>query len=81
MFAHVGDRIVVDDVHHEGDRRAGIVVAVRNADGAPPYEVRWLADGRKTLIFPGAETEIEPGEPAESDVIEHSIVTRPDVPR
>ncbi|GAB2584267.1 hypothetical protein Aab01nite_54380 [Paractinoplanes abujensis] len=68
MFAQVGDRIVVDGIHHEGDRRAGVITAVRHADGAPPYEVRWLDDGRKSLIFPGDEAEIEHSSPTGSKV-------------
>jgi hypothetical protein len=60
MIAHVGDRIVLEGTHLGEARRAGVVVAVAHADGGPPYQVRWLDDGRTTLIFPGAEARIEP---------------------
>ena len=59
MIAHIGDRIVLDDTHLSGRRRVGIVIAVAHADGGPPYRVRWLDDGKTTLIFPGAEARID----------------------
>jgi len=64
MIAHVGDRIVIEATHLSETRRVGVVTAVGHADGAPPYRVRWLDDGRTTLIFPGAEARIE--HPAEA---------------
>lgn len=64
MFARVGDRIEVDKTHSAEGRRAGRVVAVRHSDGGPPYEVRWLDDGRQSLIFPGTEARIEHHEAA-----------------
>ncbi len=60
MIAHIGDRIVLDALHPDERRRVGVVTAVCHADGAPPYQVRWLDDGRTTLIFPGPEARIEP---------------------
>jgi hypothetical protein len=60
MFAHIGDRLVVEATHVGDPRRVGVIVAVSHADGAPPYRVRWLDDGRTTLIFPGPESRIEP---------------------
>ncbi|MGW4944995.1 DUF1918 domain-containing protein [Actinoplanes sp. NPDC004185] len=54
MIAQVGDRI-----------RVGVIMALRHADGTPPYEVRWLDDGHVGLILPGPETPIEhPKRPA-----------------
>jgi hypothetical protein len=60
MIAQVGDRIVLESTHLGDDRRVGIITVVGHADGAPPYQVRWLDSGRTTLIFPGAEAHIEP---------------------
>jgi hypothetical protein len=60
MIAHVGDRLVLAGTPLGDLRRVGIVTAVDRADGAPPYQVRWLDDGRTTLIFPGPEAHIEP---------------------
>jgi hypothetical protein len=60
MIAHAGDRIVLDGTHLGDARRVGIITAVGDDDGAPPYRVRWLDDGRTTLIFPGPEARIEP---------------------
>jgi hypothetical protein len=64
MIAHVGDRIVLEGAHLGDARRVGVVVAVARSDGSPPYRVRWLDDGRITLIFPGAEAHIEGRAPA-----------------
>jgi hypothetical protein len=63
MIAQVGDRIVVEGKHVGEPRRLGVILEVGHADGAPPYRVRWLDDGRATLIFPGPEAHIEPPEP------------------
>jgi hypothetical protein len=59
MIAHIGDRLVIEGTRLGTARRIGIVVAVAHPDGDPPYQVRWLDDGRTTLIFPGAEARIE----------------------
>jgi hypothetical protein len=59
MIAHVGDRILLERTHLGESRRVGVVTAVSRPDGTPPYQVRWLDDGRTTLIFPGAEAHIE----------------------
>jgi hypothetical protein len=49
MFAHVGDRLIV-----EGDpARAGLIIGVPNEDGSPPYIVRWLANGHVAMVSPG----------------------------
>jgi Domain of unknown function (DUF1918) len=64
MNAHTGDRIVVDGTHLGDPRRVGVITAaVGHEDGTPPYRVRWLDDGRTTLIFPGSEAHIEPAPP------------------
>ncbi|GLY08737.1 DUF1918 domain-containing protein [Actinoplanes sp. NBRC 101535] len=59
MKAHIGDRIVVEGTRLGQERRVGIVTTVEHEDGSPPYEVRWLSDGRTTLFFPGPETHVE----------------------
>jgi hypothetical protein len=38
----------------DGDAsRAGVVIGLRNADGSPPFVVKWLSDGHIALVFPG----------------------------
>lgn len=64
MIAQVGDRLVQHGVHLGERTRVGIITAVRHPDGSPPYEVRWLDDGHQTLVFPGPEAHIEPGDRA-----------------
>ena len=51
MIAQVGDRLVVQGVHVGDARRVGEIIAVRHADGTPPYEVRWLDSGQEALVF------------------------------
>jgi hypothetical protein len=58
--AHVGDRLVSKGIHLGDGKRVGVIIALRHPDGTPPYEVRWLDDGRVALVFPGPETHIEP---------------------
>jgi Domain of unknown function (DUF1918) len=62
MNAQVGDRLVVQGVHVGDARRVGEIIAIRHADGSPPYEVRWLDSGQEALVFPGPEAHIEPAE-------------------
>jgi hypothetical protein len=59
MIAQVGDRLVLEGTNLSGCP-VGIITAVWQDDGAPPYLVRWLADGRTSLIFPGPQARIEP---------------------
>ena len=39
--------------------RIGTIVALRNADGSPPYVVHWLAGDYDSLIQPGPTARIE----------------------
>jgi hypothetical protein len=61
MKAHIGDRLVLEGTHLGDGRRTAVITALPHPDGSPPYEVRWLDDGRTTLIFPGPQARIEPG--------------------
>lgn len=63
MHATVGAQIVVHGAHVGEADRAGEIVEVRGADGAPPYVVRWADSGHEALYFPGPDAHIE--EPAE----------------
>jgi hypothetical protein len=57
MKVQIGDSLIPD-----GDvSRTAIVIGLRNADGSPPYVVRWLSDGHITLAYPGPYTRIVPG--------------------
>jgi hypothetical protein len=60
MKAHVGDRIVMEGARVGDPRRVGIVTQLRRDDGTPPYVVRWLDNGRETLLFPGPDARVEP---------------------
>jgi len=60
MKAHVGDRLVQAGAHVGDARRVGVILDVRDPDGAPPYRVRWLTDGHEALIYPGPDSHIEP---------------------
>jgi len=52
MKARVGDHIVLATVHPDGPTRSGRVVALGDADGGPPYVVRW-DDGEVGSLYPG----------------------------
>jgi len=54
MKARVGDRLLPDGEQ----RRAGVIIGLRNADGSPPYVVKWLSDGHIALVSPGPYTKI-----------------------
>jgi hypothetical protein len=57
MRARVGDCLLPD-----GDqRRAGVIISLQNADGSPPYVVKWLSDGHIALVSPGPYTKIVRG--------------------
>jgi hypothetical protein len=60
MYAHVGDRLIMD-----GDtRRAGLIIGVPHQDGTPPYIVRWLTSGHIAMVSPGQFARIIPAEHA-----------------
>ena len=54
MKARVGDRLLPDGEQ----RRAGVIIGLQNADGSPPYVVKWLSDGHIALVFPGPYTKV-----------------------
>jgi hypothetical protein len=58
--ARVGDRLLPDGEQ----RRAGVIIGLRNADGSPPYVVKWLSDGHIALVSPGPYTKVVRAEPA-----------------
>jgi hypothetical protein len=60
MKARVGDRLLPDGEQ----RRAGVIIGLRNPDGSPPYVVKWLSDGHIALVFPGPYTKIVHEAPA-----------------
>lgn len=64
MYAHVGDRLVVDGE----PPREGIIIGVPHDDGSPPYVVKWLAGGHIAMVFPDqfarvVRATVEPGRP------------------
>ncbi|GAA2216200.1 hypothetical protein GCM10009850_116690 [Nonomuraea monospora] len=61
MNATVGDRLIVEGTYGANARREGFVVGVEHADGSPPYLVRWLDNGRESLVYPGPDARIVPG--------------------
>jgi hypothetical protein len=59
MHAVVGDRLLVHSAHVDVPARVAEVVEVRHEDGSPPYLVRWADTGHETLIYPGADAEVQ----------------------
>ncbi|MEV7631338.1 DUF1918 domain-containing protein [Microbacterium sp. NPDC089318] len=60
MRAAVGSRIVIHGAHVDSAERHGEVLETRGEDDGPPYLVRF-DDGTESLIFPGADCELEHG--------------------
>ena len=59
LKAENGDRLVIRG-HRVGEpRRDGEIIEVLGEDGAPPYVVRWLDDGRVTRISPSSDAYVE----------------------
>ena len=54
MKARVGDRLLPDGEQ----RRAGVIIGLQNADGSPPYVVKWLSDGHIAMVFTGPYTKM-----------------------
>ncbi|MFI6426184.1 dsRBD fold-containing protein [Promicromonospora sp. NPDC050880] len=70
MKAAVGDRIVTASGVVGGAVRDGVVTECPHDDGSPPYRVRWSDTGEETLVFPGADTIVDPGAPTGSTTAE-----------
>ncbi len=62
MRASVGDRLVIRG-HRVGEpEREAVILEVRGPSGAPPYLVRWSADGQEGLVFPGPDAHVQHAE-------------------
>lgn len=48
MRARVGDTLVVSG----SNARIGLIVRVVGQNGAPPYVIKWLADGHIAMVTP-----------------------------
>jgi len=59
MKAEVGDELVVESTDPALTRRTGTILALRTADGSPPYLVHWVVGDYNSLIFPGPSTRME----------------------
>ena len=60
MRVQVGDQLIPD-----GDTdRIGLVIGLRNADGSPPYVIKWLSSGHIALVSPGPYARIRHPDPA-----------------
>ncbi|MFC9560189.1 DUF1918 domain-containing protein [Agromyces sp. NPDC056965] len=63
MHATVGERLIIHGKLVGQATRRGEILEIRGEDGGPPYLVRF-DDGHETLLFPGADCEIEHEQPA-----------------
>ncbi len=59
MFAAIGDRLVIRNLHVGEVVRDGEIIELRHADGSPPYVVRWSDTGHESLVFPGADAYVQ----------------------
>ncbi|GAB3490136.1 DUF1918 domain-containing protein [Amycolatopsis cihanbeyliensis] len=58
MRAQPGDWLVVRGTATGSTDQRGQIAEIRDRDGTPPYLVRWLADDRISLIFPGPDAHV-----------------------
>ncbi|MFD8201823.1 pyridoxamine 5'-phosphate oxidase family protein [Streptomyces sp. NPDC059701] len=63
MYAHLGDRLIVESPADGVARRDGEIVGLHHDDGTPPYDVRWSDTGDVTLVFPGPDAHVHHGGP------------------
>jgi hypothetical protein len=52
----IGDRLLPD----ADSDRVGLIIGMPNADGSPPYVVKWLNSGHIALVSPGPHARILP---------------------
>lgn len=55
MKAKAGDWLVLKGTHVDQADQRGLITEVHGADGAPPYVVRWLANGHVATVYPGPD--------------------------
>jgi hypothetical protein len=73
-MARVGDWLVPDGE----SARAGLIIGVRNADGSPPYVIKWQSDGHIALVFPGPYARIVPGSAdTDASLVSHAAPVTP----
>ncbi|MCD2443353.1 DUF1918 domain-containing protein [Agromyces sp. SYSU K20354] len=58
MQAAVGDRLVIHGKQVGQADRHGEILEVRGENGGPPFLVKF-DDGHETLLYPGADCELE----------------------
>ena len=61
MRARAGDTLLVSGSH----TRTGLIVRVVGQNGAPPYVVKWLADGHIAMVTPDQYSRIPAPAPAQ----------------
>ncbi len=59
MRGRVGEWLVVEARDDTSVRRQGQIEGVAHEDGSPPFWVRWLDDGHRSLVFPGPDGRVE----------------------
>jgi Domain of unknown function (DUF1918) len=63
MRAVPGDRLIID----RDPSRVGVVIAVPQRDGSPPYVVRWERSGHIALVSPDSYATIVPADSQPED--------------
>jgi hypothetical protein len=59
LRARPGDRLVIH-AHHTGEaERDGEILEVLGEDGAPPFVIRWEADGHVSRLYPGPDAYVQ----------------------
>ena len=58
MYAEPGDWLVTEARSLSRHARQALILAVRSADGGPPYLVRWADNGHEGLVVPGPDSRV-----------------------
>ena len=58
MNATVGGHLIIHGKQVGQANRHGVILEIRGEDGGPPWLVRF-DDGHETLLYPGADCELE----------------------
>jgi len=59
LYAEKSDRLLSHSSYSVLADREAEILEVPNADGSPPYRVRWSDTGREALVMPGPDCVVE----------------------
>ena len=58
MEAQAGDHIEIPGTRIDHTVRKGEILEIRGREGAPPFLIKWLDNGKTALVYPGPDANI-----------------------